>query len=109
MLALVDGDTLHVAVDGQDKTVRVIGIDAPETIECWGRDGTSASTGMLAGASAHRRIGASAQLVADPTQADRDQYDRLLRYVQLPDGTDLGSTMISDGNADEYTYDVSYE
>ena len=58
---------------------------------------------------AHRRIGASAQLVADPTQADRDQYDRLLRYVQLPDGTDLGSTMISDGNADEYTYDVSYE
>ena len=48
-------------------------------------------------------------MVADPTQADRDQYDRLLRYVQLPDGTDLGSTMISDGNADEYTYDVSYE
>lgn len=99
--AVVDGDTLHVDLDGQDKTVRVIGIDAPETSECWGDDATSAATALLAGA--------SVQLVADPTQADTDQYDRLLRYVQLPDGTDLGSKMISDGNAYEYTYDVPYQ
>ena len=101
VLSVADGDTLHVAVDGQDKTVRVIGIDAPETVECWGSDATSAATAML--------TGVSVQLITDPTQADKDQYDRLLRYVQLPDGTDLGSTMISEGNAYEYTYDVPYE
>lgn len=101
VLSVTDGDTLHVAVDGQDETVRVIGIDAPETVECWGSDATMAATAMLAGV--------SVQLMADPTQADKDQYDRLLRYVELPDGTDLGSAMISEGHAYEYTYEVPYE
>jgi hypothetical protein len=42
-----------------------------------------------------------------PTQSAKDKYDRLLRYVQLPDATDLGSRMISESNAYECTYEVS--
>lgn len=100
VLKVVDGDTVHVLVDGQDETVRIIGIDTPETDECWGSEATDAATSLLEGTS----VG----LVADPTQADRDRYGRLLRYVVLPDGTDFGLRMIGDGNADEYTYDDAY-
>jgi micrococcal nuclease len=97
---VVDGDTLHVLVDGRDETVRIIGINAPETDECWGTEATQAAARLL--------DGASVGLVADPTQDDRDRYGRLLRYVLLPDGTDVGQRMIADGNADEYTYDNPY-
>ncbi len=97
---VVDGDTVRVLVDGRDEPVRLIGINAPETDECWGDEATRAAARLL--------DGASVRLVADPTQADRDRYGRLLRYVVLPDGTDVGLRMIRDGNADEYTYDNAY-
>lgn len=100
VLKVVDGDTLHVLVDGVDERVRIIGINAPETDECWGSEATQAAARLL--------DGATVTLVADPTQADRDRYGRLLRYVLLPDGTDVGLRMITDGDADEYTYDNLY-
>ena len=100
VLKVVDGDTVHVLVDGVDETVRLIGINTPETDECWGSEATQAAVRLL--------DGATVTLIADPTQADRDRYGRLLRYVVLPDGTDFGLRMISDGNADEYTYDDPY-
>ena len=100
VLKVVDGDTVHVLVDGVDETVRIIGINTPETDECWGSEATQAAVRML--------DGATVTLIADPTQSDRDRYGRLLRYVVLPDGSDFGLRMISDGNADEYTYDDPY-
>jgi micrococcal nuclease len=100
VVKVVDGDTLHVLVDGRDETVRIIGINAPETDECWGAEATQAAARLLEGA--------SVALIADPTQADRDRYGRLLRSVVLPDGTDVGLRLISDGDADEYTYDNAY-
>ena len=44
---------------------------------------------------------------SDPTQADRDKYDRLLRYVYL-DGEDIGLKIISNGFGNEYTYNYPY-
>lgn len=100
VVKVVDGDTAHVLVDGVVETVRIVGINTPETDQCWGSEATQAAARLL--------DGTSVVLIADPTQADRDRYGRLLRYVVLPDGTDFGLRMISDGNADEYTYDNAY-
>lgn len=98
--SVVDGDTLHVLVDGSEARVRVIGIDAPEQDECWGAEATDAASSLLAGS--------SVQLIADPSQDDRDRYGRLLRYVVLPDGTDLGHALVEDGHVFEYTYNSPY-
>jgi micrococcal nuclease len=104
---VVDGDTLAVMIDGEEKKIRMIGINSPESVdprkkvECFGKE-----------ASAHLEElveGKSVQLIADPTQDDIDRYGRLLRYVELQDGTDINATMIRDGFAYEYTYDVAYE
>jgi micrococcal nuclease len=48
--------------------------------------------------------GAVVTLEADPTQQDRDRYNRLLRYVWLPNGVFFNDAMIRDGFAHEYTY-----
>ena len=45
---------------------------------------------------------------SDPTQGDKDKYNRLLRYIFLEDGTNFSKLMISDGYAREYTYQVPY-
>jgi len=47
-------------------------------------------------------------MVTDPTQDDRDKYNRLLRYVYV-DQTFYNEEMIKEGFAVEYTYKVSYQ
>ena len=44
----------------------------------------------------------TATLRADPRSPERDQYDRILAYVEA-DGVDVGQTMLAEGFADLYT------
>ena len=86
---VVDGDTLHVLVDGQDLTVRMIGINTPETVkpdspvECFGPEASDFAKAVLSGQ--------SVTLEFDPGQGRQDQYGRTLAYVwrQTAAGTPL--------------------
>lgn len=109
VLSAVDGDTLEVQLGTTVETVRLIGIDTPETrdprrpVECFGRE---------AAAETARRAppGATVALQADPTQGDRDRYGRLLRYVWLPEeGRLLNLELLIGGFAVEYTYATPYQ
>lgn len=86
---VVDGDTIDVALEGGAvERVRIIGINAPEQGECL----SDAATAWM-----EDRIGDEAVgLIAD--RSDRDQYGRLLRYVEL-DGADVGEAMVTEGLA----------
>ena len=98
----IDGDTVAVNMDGRVETVRFIGIDTPEThkpntpVQCFG-PAAAEYTKMLIG---KNRI----RLVSDSLNTDRDRYNRLLRYVYLPDGTDLNEKLVRDGYAFYYPY-----
>ena len=102
VLSVIDGDTLTVLVDGQKETVRVLGINTPETkyssrgAECFGAEASDYARQLLEG----RQV----TLQQDPSQDTRDKYNRVLAYVGLPDGRDFGQVMIADGYAYEYTY-----
>jgi micrococcal nuclease len=98
---VVDGDTVHVAVAGRDEKVRLIGIDTPEVGQC---DAAKATT--LA-----RRLaqGRPVTLVGDATQATRDRYGRLLAYVVLSGGRDLGYQELARGYARVYVYDRPFQ
>lgn len=103
VVSVADGDTITVAVAGTDERVRLIGIDAPEIsgpVECFGPEAAVFAHSLL--------TGTSVELVADPTQDDRDRNGRLLRYVALPEGTDVSATLVAGGYAFEYTYDKPY-
>jgi micrococcal nuclease len=96
-----DGDTIVVDMHGQNETIRFIGVDTPEThdprkvVQCFG-EAASAHTKQLIG---NQRV----RLELDPLSSNRDRYDRLLRYVYLPDGTLVNKQIIRDGYGFAYT------
>ena len=98
----VDGDTIAVNMNGNVESVRFIGIDTPEThkphtpVQCYG-PAAAAYTKRLIG---NNRV----RLVSDSLSTDRDRYDRLLRYVYLPDGTLVNEELVRNGYAFYYPY-----
>ena len=103
---VVDGDTLKVERDGKRVTIRVIGLDTPETrdprrpVQCFGREASARAHALL--------DGQSVKLSNDPTQDAVDKYGRTLAYVWLADGRLFQYLMITDGYGHEYTYDIPY-
>lgn len=97
---VVDGDTLEVVLaGGKRERVRLVGVDAAERGACF-----------AAQAAAHvRRLAQSQRVVlkGDGIQPTRDRYDRLLAYVWLPGGRDLGYQLIAAGSAK--VYDASFD
>jgi endonuclease YncB( thermonuclease family) len=102
---VVDGDTLHVlTAGGERRTVRLIGIDTPETkkpdspVECGGE---AASSHMRRLAPPGRRV----TLTADPTQDAVDRYGRLLAYVSTGGRTTLQERQLAAGHAKVYVFE----
>lgn len=91
--SVTDGDTVKMS-DGE--IVRIIGIDTPEMDQCGGVE----AEGILAGMIENRKV----VLVKDEMTGDRDQYGRLLRYIEY-EGMDIGLQLIKQGWADSYMYD----
>nr|WP_241728583.1 thermonuclease family protein [Nocardioides zeae] len=105
--AVVDGDTIRVVTGGSDeeRRVRLLGLDAPEvrgTPECGGTEATDVLVDLLP-------VGTTVTLVGDPTQDDVDRYDRLLRYVEGPDGTDVGERLVASGWVATYVFRDEFE
>lgn len=104
---VIDGDTIQVFMNSKTETIRLIGIDTPETVDprkpvqCFGKQASDKAKEILSGE--------SVSLENDPTQGDRDKYGRLLRFVFLEDETDFGKFMIREGYAHEYTYAIPYK
>ena len=104
---VIDGDTFKVNIAGKVESLRMIGIDTPETVDprkpvqCFGVEASNKAKLLL--------TGKKVSLEVDPSQGERDKYDRLLRYAYLEDGTFFNKVMISDGYAHEYTYGTPYK
>lgn len=107
VVKVVDGDTISVSISGKTETIRLIGLDTPETVdprktvECFGKEASDKAKSLLAG----KKV----KLTADESQGDKDKYNRLLRYVFLEDGTNVNKLMISEGYGHEYTYNLPYK
>lgn len=107
VVKVIDGDTITVDIEGTTTTLRLIGINTPETadprkpVECYGIEASNRAKELL--------TGKNVRLESDPSQEDLDKYERLLRYVYLKDGTFYNEQMIKDGYAYEYTYDTPYQ
>lgn len=82
---VIDGDTVELA-NGQD--VRLVGIDTPEVGECGYEKASVALVRLVEGK----------QVRLTRSDEDRDQYGRLLRYVDVGD-VDAGLRLIRNGLA----------
>lgn len=100
----VDGDTIVVNMNGSPETIRFIGIDTPEThkpntpVQCYGPAAAAHTQNAI------KAAGGKVRLVSDSLSTNRDRYNRLLRYVYLPDGTNLNQLNIEQGYAFYYPY-----
>lgn len=106
VLSVYDGDTIAVSIDGQRERVRIIGINAPElarggnAAECYAQESASQMQSLVQSQRVH--------LLPDPTQDDRDRYDRLLRHVVRESGGHVAYLMVSEGFAVERQYAAPY-
>jgi endonuclease YncB( thermonuclease family) len=110
VVRVIDGDTIKVKLaTGQTVTVRLIGIDTPETVkpgtavECGGRSATARMKQLAL----RNGVGRSVTLTSDPTQDAADRYGRVLAYVK-GGGADFGRTMVSSGWAKTYVYERDF-
>lgn len=100
---VVDGDTFKTRAG---LTVRVIGIDTPETVhpdkpvECGGPEASRYAARLLE--NVHVR------LVFDSSQERKDRYGRTLAYVEFDGDRDYGLAAILAGHAREATYGDPY-
>jgi micrococcal nuclease len=85
----VDGDTLEVSGPDGDATVRLIGINTPESDECFGEEATKALAGLVSGE----------ELILVADRSDVDQFGRALRYVETTEGVDVGAELVAGGFA----------
>ena len=102
MTKQVDGDTLHVDIGGVDETIRLIGIDTPETrgrnglVECFGKEASAYLARLVP-------VGTRVRVVRDVEA--RDRYGRLLAYLyRAKDDLFVNVALARDGYADVLTY-----
>lgn len=103
---VADGDTFKIKVEGQTVTVRMLGIDTPETVDprkqvqCFGKEASNKTKELL--------LKHSVTLQTDPTQGMTDKFNRVLAYVYIDD-LFVNKYLIENGYAHEYTYNIPYE
>ena len=96
IVSVVDGDAIVLRVQNQTETVRLLGIDTPETvhptkpIECFGPEASAFAKATL-------KRGVVVKLVRDVEP--RDRFQRLLVYLYLADGTLFNQLLIDHGFA----------
>jgi micrococcal nuclease len=96
VVRVVDGDTIHVQVDGRREKVRYIGVDTPESVkpgtpvQCFGKRSSAFNAKLVDG----ERV----RLVRDAEE--RDRYGRLLAYVyRARDGLFVNAALVRRGYA----------
>lgn len=96
---VIDGDTIEVEIGGARKTVRYIGVDAPETVHpsqpvgCFGAEASARNRQLVEG----KRVA----LEKDVSETDR--YGRLLRYVSVG-GVSVNLALVAEGYASASSY-----
>jgi endonuclease YncB( thermonuclease family) len=112
IVRVIDGDTLRVRLSsGQQITVRLIGIDTPETkrpgvaVECGGK----AASAFMHQIAFRRGRGRQVTLVGDRSQDATDRYGRTLAYVDASGKGDLGRLMLRAGWASVYVFANPFE
>jgi micrococcal nuclease len=94
VVGVVDGDTVEIAVAGRRETVRLLGVDTPETVhplrpvECFGPEASAFTRSRL--------LGRTVRLAFDRVR--RDRYGRLLAYLEV-DGQRFNDVLLAGGYA----------
>lgn len=100
-----DGDTFTADVDGHEISVRMLGIDTPETVDprkpvqCYGKEASDYAKSLLKGKMVRLKL--------NPNREEKDKYGRYLAYVHIGDMF-VNELLLKEGYAREYTFGTPY-
>ena len=113
VLSVVDGDTLKISYKGQKESIRLIGIDTPEsrvnkkTQKDAKRSGQDIETIIAMGKRATEYVKSMVKagdlITLEFDVQERDRYKRLLGYVYLSNGKMLNEEIVKAGYANVMT------
>jgi micrococcal nuclease len=100
VVAVIDGDSLKVRVDGWPAPfdpieIRIKGVDTPEHVRPPAKSACEVRLGLAARAYARTLVRTGDTVTVVYTPGDRDKYLRVLAAVTLPDGRDWGQTLLA--------------
>ena len=96
VVRVIDGDTFTVRMNGTETTVRIIGVNAPESVkknspvECYGPEASKFLKQLLPKGKV---------VILKYGKGRTDKYGRTLAYVSLSNGTDVQRELLSQGYA----------
>jgi micrococcal nuclease len=98
IVEVVDGDTVEVELAGSTETVRLLGVDTPETVDpdepvgCYGPEASGRTKSLLPPGTA---------VLLERDEEARDRYGRLLAYVRrADDGLFVNEALLREGFAE---------
>lgn len=106
VISVLDGDTFTIKKDTETVTIRMLGINTPETVdprrpvECYGKEASMETKRLL--------MGNKVRFTLSPNREVTDKYGRYLAYVYTEDGLFINRHLIEHGYALEYTYGSAY-
>jgi micrococcal nuclease len=102
VVRVIDGDTIVIDIDSNSSTVRLIGVDTPETVhpskpvEEYGKEASNFTHNLL--------VGEKVYIAIDLRQGKTDIYGRILAYVyRFPDGLFVNAEIVRQGYGHAYT------
>lgn len=102
VVRIIDGDTLVVSINNKDITVRLIGVDTPETVhpqkqvEAYGKEASAFLSNLLKGEEVYVEY--------EKNSPELDKYNRLLAYLyRVPDGLFVNLEIVRQGYGHAYT------
>lgn len=107
LVEIVDGDTAKFKMNGEQITVRFLGINTKETVdpergeEAWGKEGSDFTKEKLKNAT-------KIELEFDSSADKRDKYDRYLAWIWIDDEL-LQNLLIQSGFAETYMLQNNYK
>lgn len=101
VVRVVDGDTLIVRYQDEDVRVRLIGIDAPESVH---PDKSKNNEDGITASDYVKELLAEKSVYLEFDKEKHDFYKRYLAYVYLEDGTFLNAHLLEKGMAVVATY-----
>ncbi len=104
--SVIDGDTIKIDVEGELRSVRLIGVNTPELDDeraqtrCFSQKAKERAEELL--------LGERVRVDTDSSQGTYDRYQRILGYITREDGLFYNETIIKEGLAYEYTFNNPY-
>lgn len=112
LLEVIDGDTVSIMYEDEPMNVRLIGVDAPESVHP--DENNNSEWGVVAGEHLQEMLAGTSCVWLEFDAEQYDAYDRLLAYVYFEEADafeeSLNYRMISEGYAinKEYKPNVKY-